>query len=214
MLGLVEKKQCIITVAAMFVLLLTAVSHADIYRFVDKDGVIHLANVPKSGAYKRVMKEPAPPAMLHYDRIIQSKSAKYNLDPSLIRALITAESNWDSKAISQKGAIGLMQIMPETASDMQISNPFDPEQNIEAGSRYIRLLLDRFDGDLELAIAAYNAGPSTVERAGGIPRITETRQFLDNVLSLHDGRSSIKPSRIYRIKNKDGSILFTNIPPL
>lgn len=196
------------------VLFLHAVSYADIYRFVDRDGVIHLTNVPKSPAYERIMKEPEPRAVVHYDRIIENKSAKYNLDPSLIRALITAESNWDSTAISQKGAIGLMQIMPDTATDMQISNPFDPEQNIEAGSRYIRLLLDKFDGYLELAIAAYNAGPTTVERAGGVPRITETRQFLNNVLSIHQGKPSKKPSRIYRVQNKDGSILFTNIPPL
>lgn len=123
-----------------------------------------------------------------YHQIITRKSDKYRIEPSLISAVIKVESNWDSQAISSKGAKGLMQLMPSTAKDMKVKNPFDPEENIEGGTRYLRYLLDKFNGDIILALAAYNAGPNRVEIFRDIPPIKETRQYVKKVLSLYNGQ--------------------------
>ncbi len=191
---------------------LTAYSYADIYKYVDDDGVIHLTNIPKGNHYNKIITESTSHSQASLRHIIQSASDKYGIEPSLINALITVESNWDSSAVSSKGAIGLMQLMPATATDMQINNPFDPYQNIEAGTRYLRFLLDRFKGKLDLALAAYNAGPTTVEKSGGIPAISETRKYIKKVLSIHNKRRNTPDPRIYRIVNDNGTIMFTNNP--
>ena len=191
----------------------SASSHADIYKYVDEDGVIHLTNIPKGNHYKKVMSENVIRTRDSYNHLIRSASFKYNIEQSLIRALITVESNWDSSAVSKKGAIGLMQLMPATATDMQIINPFDPVQNIEAGTRYLRFLLDRFNGNLDLALAAYNSGPTTVEKSGGVPAIAETRKYIKKVLSIHNKRIINAEARTYRIVNENGSTLFTDNPP-
>jgi soluble lytic murein transglycosylase-like protein len=147
-----------------------------------------------------------------YDEIIHSLSSKYNIEPSLIKAVITVESNWTCNAVSNKGAMGLMQLMPSTAKDLSVNNPFDPEENIEGGIRYLRFLLDKFN-DLPLALAAYNAGPRKVETSGGIPSITETEQYVKKVLSIYKGKSyNISPARIYKVTLDDGTVLFTNTP--
>ena len=126
-----------------------------------------------------------------YNRIITRKSDKYRLEPSLIKAVIKVESNWNSKAVSQSGAIGLMQLMPTTAKDMDIINPFNPEDNIDGGARYLRYLLDKFNGNLPHALAAYNAGPARVARHKGISPIKETRQYVERVLSLYNDEKPI-----------------------
>ena len=159
----------------MFILSITAFtkdSDARIVKYTDSNGTTHYTNIPETRVYK---KEPSDHRAI-YDRIIISKSNKYGLEPSLVRAVISAESNWDPQAVSKKGAVGLMQLMPSTAREMKL-DPFSPEENIEGGTRYLRYLLDRFDGNLDVALAAYNSGPSTVDRAGGIPSITETRKY-------------------------------------
>ncbi len=128
-----------------------------------------------------------------YHRIISSTSKKYRIEPSLVYAVIQVESNWNSQAVSRRGAIGLMQLMPATAQDMNITNPFNPEENIEGGVRYLRYLLDRFNGELSLTLAAYNAGPGKIEKHRGIPPITETQKYVKRVLSLyHDKHSGSK----------------------
>ena len=126
-----------------------------------------------------------------YNRIIIRKSDKYRLEPSLIKAVIKVESNWNSKAVSQSGAIGLMQLMPTTAKDMDIINPFNPEDNIDGGARYLRYLLDKFNGNLPHALEAYNAGPARVARHKGIPPIKETRQYVERVLSIYNDEKPI-----------------------
>jgi hypothetical protein len=118
-----------------------------------------------------------------YDRYIQRIGNMYNVDPYLIKAVIRTESDFNHRAVSKKGAQGLMQLMPGTAEDLQVDNPFNPGENIDGGVRYLRSLLDTFDGNLILSLAAYNAGPGLVKRTGGIPRIPETLDYVRKVLT-------------------------------
>ncbi|RJQ20596.1 MAG: DUF4124 domain-containing protein [Nitrospiraceae bacterium] len=200
----------------IFFLLATmcTVSFADIYKYVDESGVTYYTNAPESTGSKRVLpekKDNAKPS--DYNEIIESKSSKYRIEPSLVKAVIAVESNWNYNAVSKKGALGLMQLMPSTARDMAVSNPLDPEENIEGGVRYLRFLLDRFNEDLPLALAAYNAGFRTVENQGGIPAITETEQYVEKVLSIYKGHAAIaRPAQIYKVTLDDGTVLFTNTP--
>jgi hypothetical protein len=123
--------------------------------------------------------------------MIARHSDAQNLDPKLVRALIQAESGYNVKAVSNKGAIGLMQLMPDTASELNILNPYDPDQNIRGGTMYLRQMLDHFAGKVELAIAAYNAGPGAVEKHRGIPPFAETREYVRRVLALWRGAAEI-----------------------
>jgi len=122
---------------------------------------------------------------VRYDRQIRRIGTLYNVDPSLIKAIIHTESYFDYQAVSRAGAQGLMQLMPGTAKDLQVSNPFDPHENIDGGTRYFRYLLDSFNNDLILSLAAYNAGPGLVARTGGVPRIPETLRYINKVLKQY-----------------------------
>lgn len=126
--------------------------------------------------------------------MIARHSGDQNLDPKLVRALIQAESGYNVKAVSNKGAIGLMQLMPDTASELKIRNPYDPDQNIRGGTLYLRQMIDHFAGKVELAIAAYNAGPGAVEKHGGIPPFAETRDYVRRVLALWRGADFALPT--------------------
>jgi hypothetical protein len=126
--------------------------------------------------------------------MIERHSGDQNLDPKLVRALIQAESGYNVKAVSNKGAIGLMQLMPDTASELKIRNPYDPDQNIRGGTLYLRQMIDHFAGKVELAIAAYNAGPGAVEKHGGIPPFAETRDYVRRVLALWRGADFALPT--------------------
>ena len=113
--------------------------------------------------------------------LIKAAAAKYSLDPKLLECVMAAESNFNPRAISSKNALGLMQLLPETAQRMAVKNPFDPAQNIEGGARYLRLMLDRFSGNLTLALAAYNAGPDKVTLYGGVPPFRQTIDYIRRV---------------------------------
>lgn len=128
--------------------------------------------------------------------MIARHSDAQSLDPKLVRALIQAESGYNVKAVSNKGAIGLMQLMPDTASELNIRDPYDPDQNIKGGTMYLRQMLDHFAGKVELAIAAYNAGPGAVEKHGGIPPFAETRDYVKRVLALWRGADFSLPSAV------------------
>jgi len=122
---------------------------------------------------------------LPYGGVILETARRHGLDSLLLAAVVETESSFDAEAVSPQGAVGLMQILPTTAKSLGIADPQDPQRNLEAGSRYLRSLLSRFDGDVELALAAYNAGPTTVARYGGMPPYPETLRYVSRVLRLY-----------------------------
>lgn len=128
------------------------------------------------------------------DSMIAYHSEAQDLDPRLVMALIQAESNYNARAVSKKGAIGLMQLMPGTAKLLRVSDPFDPDENLRGGTTYLRRMIDRFSGRLEFAVAAYNAGPGAVEKHGGIPPYQETRNYVRKVLALYRGEDVVLPA--------------------
>ncbi len=149
--------------------------------------------------------------------MIREVSARYRVDPSLVRAVIETESNWNSQAVSRKGALGLMQLVPGTAQQLGVNNAFDPKQNLDGGVHYLHDLLERYNGDLDKALAAYNAGPGAVDRAGGVPRIRETRNYVQKVTDSYYRPGSNRLPRafddsrgIYRMVADNGRTVFTN----
>jgi len=162
---------------------------ADIYRYVDKDGVIHFSNVPTHYRFRLYISETNLGYKAYfdrYDRIIIRAARKHGVDNTLVKAVIRAESDFDKHAVSRKGAQGLMQLMPETAKDLAVKDSFDPDENINAGVRYLKRQLNNFQNNVPLALAAYNAGENTVRRYGRIPPYKETRTFVDRVLRYWD----------------------------
>ena len=165
--------------------------HSDIYRYTDEEGVIHITNVPTEAnvPYVLVMKEKRVTFNItgkisDYDTIIEKVSEKYDMDSTLVKAIIKAESNFNKKAVSPVGAKGLMQLMPATAASLQVADSFHPENNIEGGVRYLRYLFKLFKGNLPLVLAAYNAGENTVMRYNNmIPPYNETRNYVKRVLN-------------------------------
>jgi soluble lytic murein transglycosylase len=160
---------------------------ADIYEYVDHNGIHHFTNTPTHWGYRLIIKEKVRPRgeTQYFGPLISEASGLYRLDPCLVKAVIRAESDFDHRAVSHKGAMGLMQLMPCTARDLRVFDPFDPQQNIRGGVRYLKQLLARFDGDLCLALAAYNAGPEQVDKYNGIPPFEETQNFVDRVLRYY-----------------------------
>jgi soluble lytic murein transglycosylase-like protein len=133
-----------------------------------------------------------------YDQDIRRIGHRYQVDPPLIKAIIQAESDFDHRAVSRRGALGLMQLMPDTARELHVGNPFNARENIDGGTRYIRQMLDSFNGNLTLSLAAYNAGPGLVSRTGGVPEIPETKQYVAKVLRQY---------KEYKRQNGNGLLL-------
>lgn len=148
----------------------------DIYRQIRADGSVYFTDMPSDNNWQ-----------LYFSRdstifdVIRHFADQYNLEEALVRAVIKVESDYNPDAVSGKGAMGMMQLIPATAADMDVINPLDVADNIRGGSRYLRLMLDQFDNDLDLALAAYNSGPTTVRRYGGIPPYTETVNYVRKV---------------------------------
>jgi len=175
---------------AIFVALtffVTPCLRAEIYVYIDSEGVMHFTNAPTSSNYKVYMHEaPLKPRVWDniesYDDVITEAARQNGLSFSLLKALIHVESYFNPRAVSKKGAMGLMQIMPENLEILNISDPFDPWENIMGGARYLRAMLERFGGQVPLALAAYNAGPTAVERYNNIPPYKETEDYVKKVM--------------------------------
>jgi len=123
------------------------------------------------------------------DTAIEQAAARHNVDPNLVRSVIKVESNFNPNAVSRKGAMGLMQLMPQTARSLNVKNPFDPEQNVDAGVRHLKKLLESYGGDVRLTLAAYNAGSGAVARSAGVPRFSETQNYVKRITNLYYGGS-------------------------
>jgi soluble lytic murein transglycosylase-like protein len=169
---------------------------ADIYRYVDEDGIVHFTDAPTDKRFKVFMRDLKKDRELRtklkyassvnpaeYEQLITTCSAKYGVNPCLVKAVIHAESGYNPNAVSSKGASGLMQLMPGTAKSLKVADRFNPKDNVEGGVKYLRFLLDTFRGDVSLAVAAYNAGMGNVAKYGGIPPYNETRTYVSRVLS-------------------------------
>jgi len=177
---------------------------ADIYTYVDAAGVTHFSNVPADDRYQLLIALPADPAVqatpgrpvrsasewlaksAQFDAVIEGAARADTIQPALVRAVIVIESGFNPKAVSRKGAIGLMQLLPTTARRYGVTNIYDPEQNVRAGVHYLRDLLARYGSDVELALAAYNAGEDAVERYGRkIPPFPETLNYVPSVMAVY-----------------------------
>jgi soluble lytic murein transglycosylase-like protein len=199
---------------------------AQVYKLSAKDGTVHFTNAPTDPRYRSLAGYSSGTAAgwlrlqradtERYGSEIKDASERYGVPERLVHAVIRVESAFNPRAVSGKGAQGLMQLMPETASMLGVRNSFDPQQNIDGGVRHLRGLIDRFGNDLPLALAAYNAGEKAVINYRGIPPFPETRDYVTRVLHLYDGGSNASPgasSAVYRTVGEDGTIVYTNIPP-
>lgn len=191
----------------------TGTSQASMYLCRDKSGAVNFTNAPvvsncqeyaleKTGRIHAMVSEVVGGATdsASYDQEIRRIGRRYQVDPPLIKAIIQTESDFDHRAVSRRGAQGLMQLMPETARDLQVGNPFNPRENIDGGTRYLRWLLDSFNNDLILSLAAYNAGPGLVSRTGGVPKITETREYVNKVLKRYKAYKNEQGKTAFLVK--------------
>jgi soluble lytic murein transglycosylase-like protein len=145
---------------------------------------------------------------------IQDAAQRHNVDPNLVRAVIQVESNFNPHAVSNKGALGLMQLMPKTAKSLKVSNVFDPQQNVDAGVRHLKTLLNNFGGDIELSLAAYNAGETAVQHHKGVPPYAETRDYVKKITSLYAKQNSLagRPGHPIRtVRDNSGHIVVTDL---
>jgi soluble lytic murein transglycosylase-like protein len=177
----------------------TVAAHPKIYTYVDANGMRHYTDVPDNNRYRllvlsskdRTVSGDRYDAMLlakagQYDSIIETAAVSASVEANLLRAVIVVESGFNSHAVSKRGAVGLMQLMPSTATRFGVSNAYDPRENVRAGARYLRFLIDRFGHNVRLALAAYNAGEQAVDRNGGqIPPFTETMAYVPRVLKIY-----------------------------
>lgn len=198
---------------------------AETFKLGEPDGTVHFTNTPTDPRYRRMGLSSGTAAgwlrlpggdTSRYSVEIREAAERYGVPERLVAALIRVESAFNPRAISRKGARGLMQLMPETASMLGVRNTFDPQENIDGGVRHLRGLIERFSNNLPLALAAYNAGERAVATYQGIPPYPETRDYVTRVLHLFggsaDGLAASRTAVYQRVEN-DGTITYTNIPP-
>jgi hypothetical protein len=210
-------------------------TEAAVFVHVDVEGTPHFTDAPTKAYFRPLPGFGLPPGVNldrgQYAELVNSIAAENGVDPALVKAIIRAESNFDQRAVSRKGAQGLMQLMPGTAGRYAVGNAFEPAENIRGGIRYLRFLQDRFPGQLHLAVAAYNAGESAVVRFKGIPPYAETRQYVARVFRFYDQASVLEVTarrtgaaerapagpndgKVYRKVAADGTPHYSNMPPL
>ena len=214
------------TIVAMAI---AAMAYAAEARFETRGGVLYVTNAePEPTPFSAA--RPGPKPKVPYDDLIRLAAARYGLPVQLLESVIRVESNFVPRAVSSKGARGLMQLMPETARLLGVADVFDVAQNIDGGARHLRNLVDRYDGNYSYALAAYNAGVEAVARHGGVPPFAETRSYVDRVLRLAggdaltgtlssgrmvrtapDGDLENKP-KLYRYEVTDGTLVYSNLP--
>ena len=178
----------LISCAGLIAIFFLSNAEADIFRFRDKEGVWHFSNSRSDARYRLYIRSRGiggKQYLKEYEDVIRKAAEQFGIEANLIKAVIKAESSFDPDAISESGAQGLMQLMPDTANDMKVDDPFDPEENIFGGTRYLSLLLQRFNQDKRLAIAAYNVGPTTVTKHNAVPPIPQTRRFVEKVMKFY-----------------------------
>jgi soluble lytic murein transglycosylase len=195
---------------AVVLLFVATAAHAaaKIYSYVDEQGVHHYTDVPDSNRYRLLVMRPQDRTVSgdrydarlltrasQFDAIIENAASGAAVQPNLLRAVIVVESGFNSRAVSKRGAMGLMQLMPATAARFGISDSFDPRQNVTAGARYLKFLLDRFGQNTSLALAAYNAGEDAVDRNGGqMPPFAETMEYVPRVLKIFKMLDQLRPT--------------------
>jgi len=214
----------IVVIAAVILLSASAPSQAQIASYLDEHGKLVYVNGDSPKRKDEGTISPTQTAQSanapgdHLDQIVQQAADRHNLDPALVKAVISTESDWNPWAISRKGAVGLMQLIPATAERFGVGNAFDPAQNVEGGTSYLKSLLDHYNGDLTKTLAAYNAGQRAVDQSGGIPAYPETERYVQKVTDAYfrpnSGRDpslwSKPKAPIRQEADSNGRIIFTN----
>jgi soluble lytic murein transglycosylase len=211
-----------IALQSLTMVLVASQALAEVKLVTRPDGTRYMYNTGRKTSFTTPPPRPAQTADVDLDAVIGRYSREVRLDPDLVKAVIRAESSFDERAVSHQGAMGLMQLMPDTADALAVSDPFDPEQNVRGGTRYLRQMLDAFRGSLELALAAYNAGPEAVHRFGGVPPYRETVDYVERVMRLYrsDPTYAVRASRhlgrgrqTYLSRGADGKLTMSTTPP-
>ena len=216
----------VVALFAVALLLDPGVVAADEAQFVERDGVLYVFNVPGAGSW-------AGSASPQYGALIDEMAERYQVPAKLIAAVIKAESNFNPRAVSPKGARGLMQLMPATAALLGVRDAFDPRDNVDGGVRHLRALINQYAGDVRLVLAAYNAGSEAVDRVRGVPPYPETQGYVERVLTLFEGPkrlASVRPPSVTsrggnrsaqaapvaqpvsRYVAADATVVYTNVP--
>ncbi len=222
---------CFLLATAVFLTVADNSFSQALYSYVNESGDRVLTNIPPTRPVSDLKitgtpeTNPLPvnpsPQSQNFDPIIEKYASNYQLDPSLIRSIIAQESGFNPKALSPKGARGLMQLMPQTAARLGVKNSYDPEQNIQGGVKHFKFLMDSFNNNLELSLAAYNAGENLVQRLGRVPAIKETRDYVQSITKRYakkeifsQAQENLTNMSIFRFVDESGISHLTNIPPL